>query len=53
MPWIVVKRDGKNCVVNKNTGSVKGCHATRKEALAQLRAIYSQTKDEEYAKEKK
>jgi hypothetical protein len=53
MPWVVVRKDGKSCVVNKQTGSVKGCHDTRKEALAQLRAIYANTKDEEYAKEKK
>jgi len=47
MPWIVVRRGNKSCVVNKQTDSVKGCHSTRKEALAQMRAIYSNTKDEE------
>jgi hypothetical protein len=40
MPWIVVKKGNKSCVVNKQTGSVKGCHPTRREALAQLRALY-------------
>jgi hypothetical protein len=47
MPWIVVRRGNKSCVVNKLTDSVKGCHSTRKEALAQMRAIYANTKDEE------
>jgi hypothetical protein len=41
MPWMIIKRDGQNCVVNKSTGDVKGCHKTRKEALAQLRALYA------------
>jgi hypothetical protein len=53
MPWVVVKKGNQSCVVNKQNGSVKGCHATRREALAQLRAIYANTKDEEWAKKDK
>ena len=41
MPWVIVRKGEKSCVVNKQTGDVKGCHATRREALAQLRALYA------------
>jgi hypothetical protein len=47
MPWIVVKRGNENCVVNKKSGDVKGCHKTRKEALAQLRALYANVPESE------
>jgi hypothetical protein len=53
MPWIVVRKGNQSCVVNKNTGSVKGCHPTRREALEQLKAIYANTKDEEWAKKER
>jgi hypothetical protein len=43
MPWKVVSDDGSYCVVNKETGKKVpgGCHPTKKEAQAQLRALYA------------
>lgn len=40
MPYSIHKRDGKFCVVAKDTGKTAGCHASQKEALAQMRALY-------------
>jgi hypothetical protein len=53
MPWMIVRREGKSCVIKKDSGEVKKCYDNRKEALAYLRALYTNTKDEEYIKEKK
>jgi hypothetical protein len=36
---MIVKRGNKYCVTDKQGNKTLGCHATRKEALAQLRAI--------------
>lgn len=41
MPYDIYKRKGKWVVVNDETGKVKGTHATRKEALAHMRALYA------------
>lgn len=41
MPWEIKKRGGKYVVVNEHTGKVKGRHATRSQANAQLRALYA------------
>ncbi len=40
MPWSLVRRDGKVCVV-KEGGEVKKCYDKRRDALAYLRALYS------------
>lgn len=45
MPYLIVNRDGQFCVVKANDRSrVFGCHPSRKQALAQLRAIYANEK---------
>lgn len=51
MPWSIVKKDGKSCVIKKTTGEVKKCYSKRREALAYLRALYVNAGPE--AKEKK
>jgi 2'-5' RNA ligase len=45
MPWKVVSRDGKFCVVKKTGGGTVACHDTRSAADAQVRALYA---SEEY-----
>ena len=41
MPYKIVKHNGKYCLMNKNTGTIrKGhCHDTKAKAQAQARAI--------------
>lgn len=46
MPWKVVAKNGQYCVVKRDTGAVVHCHPTRKKALAQLRALYANTRYE-------
>lgn len=48
MPFIVVERDGRFCVYTedgqgsgKPIGASHGCHDTREEAMAQMRALYA------------
>lgn len=41
MPYAIEPKDGKYEVVNKETGDVKGTHATRAKAEAQMRALYA------------
>jgi hypothetical protein len=41
MPYAVRKRGKKYVVINKNTGHVKGRHATKAKAQRQLRALYA------------
>jgi len=41
MPYAIRKRGSKYLVVNKETGDVKGTHSTKREAAAQLRALYA------------
>jgi hypothetical protein len=50
MPYKVRKQGSKYLVVNADTGDVKGTHATKTKAMAQLRALYANVKD---AKKKK
>lgn len=50
MPYLIRKRNGEFCVFKKGTngepeGKSLGCHATRAEASAQLRALYVNTKE--------
>jgi len=40
MPYAVVKRGEKWLTINKQTKDVKGTHATREEALSQMRLLY-------------
>ena len=40
MPYRVEKRGAKWVTVNSATGKVKGRHATRLKALAQMRLLY-------------
>lgn len=39
MPWDIVRREDSYCVVKSGTQEVEGCHETRGEAVAQLRAL--------------
>lgn len=39
MPYKIVEKNGQQCVVKESDGTEMGCHATRKEALAQLAAL--------------
>lgn len=41
MPWHIEKRSGEYCVVKTDTGESSGCHPTRHEATAQMRALYA------------
>lgn len=45
MPWHVVKDGEKFCVVKDSDGKKAGCHATKDEANAQLRALYANEKN--------
>lgn len=45
MPWNISKRGGKFLVKNKSTGHVAGTHASREDALAQMRALYASVPD--------
>ncbi len=45
MPYAVIQKDGKWAVINKTTRRVLGTHPTRKDALQQLRALYSNVPD--------
>lgn len=40
MPYKILKRGSKYVVVNKETGKVKGTHATRQKAVKQMRLLY-------------
>ena len=40
MPYKMVKRGDKYCVINKDTGESKGCSDTRSKGLAHMRALY-------------
>jgi len=46
MPYEIVKRSGKFCVLKKTDGSLIRCHATRADALAQMRALYANEEKE-------
>lgn len=41
MPYDIVKRDGKFCVVKADDGRNMGCHETRKDAREQQQALYA------------
>lgn len=41
MPWEIVTKDGKHCVVKKGTDEVEGCHETPEEAKDQMAALYA------------
>ena len=43
MPYMIRRQDGRYCVVNQDTNRVYGCHDTRDEAEAQLRALFANT----------
>jgi len=38
MPYNIVKRGNKHCIVNKRTGKTVGCSTTRAKAEASVRA---------------
>jgi len=40
MPYKIVKRGNKYLTVNKQTGKIKGRHASKKKAVAQMRLLY-------------
>ena len=39
MPYSVVRRNGRWCVIKDNDGTLMGCHDTPREAYAQITAI--------------
>lgn len=45
MPYRIKQKGDEFQVVNSDTGDVKGTHPTRRQAVAQLRALYANTKD--------
>jgi len=40
MPWAIKKQGSKFCVINQDTGKVKGCHPTKADAREQQKALY-------------
>jgi hypothetical protein len=52
MPWSIIQKDGRYCIV-KEGGEVKKCYDKRKDALQYLKALYVNTKDEEWAKKER
>jgi len=52
MPWSIIRREGKSCVV-KEGGEVKKCYDKRRDALAYLRALWVNAGPEAKDKEKK
>lgn len=45
MPYAIMKRGSKFCVVKKDGGKTFGCHPTREAAKKQLGALYAHTRD--------
>lgn len=41
MPWKIERREGRYCVINEDDGENEGCHDSRAEAEAQMRALYA------------
>lgn len=57
MPWTVRENDGRFCVVKKSDNKSVGCHDSREDAMAQVRALYAAEPDmaarvAEYARER-
>lgn len=46
-PWHIEKRGDEYCVIKDDDGEVEGCHPTRDEAEAQMRALYASEKADE------
>lgn len=44
MPYDIVKKDGKWCVVKKGGTKKLGCHTNKKGAQNQIKAIYANEK---------
>jgi len=40
MPYKIAKRGNQYLTVNKQTGKIKGRHASKKKAVAQMRLLY-------------
>ncbi|MDW8293262.1 MAG: hypothetical protein RML84_09255 [Anaerolineae bacterium] len=45
MPYDIIRRENKYCVRNSETGDIKHCYRTRREALRLLRALYANVED--------
>jgi len=41
MPWHIEERDGRFCVIKDDDGDNAGCHDSRDQAEAQMRALYA------------
>jgi len=41
MPWSIVERDGKHCVMKDDTGETVTCHDTAEEARMHMAALYA------------
>jgi hypothetical protein len=41
MPWKIVERSGKYCVIKETSGETEACHATRAEAKRHMAALYA------------
>lgn len=44
MPYEMMQRGDKFCVVKRGDGKVMGCHSTQSEAAAQMAAIHANEK---------
>jgi hypothetical protein len=53
MPYPIVKRGGKFCVVTRETGKSHGCHDTMAKARAQQKALYANAPPEKEGKRKR
>lgn len=53
MPYKLVKRGDKYCVINKDTGKSKGCSVSRAMGVKHLRALYAAEGGAEMGKGKK
>jgi len=53
MPYKLVKRGSKFCVINKESGETKGCSATREMAVKHMRALYHAEHGGKFTRRKK
>lgn len=50
MPYPIVRRGDKWCVINPETGKSKGCHDTKAQAREQQKALYANADPEKERK---
>jgi hypothetical protein len=47
MPYSVVPKDGKFCVINTDTQDEKACHDTKEEAEQQVKLLHAIEKEDD------